>query len=631
VPIVVAEGERAADALLRYGLVAVGTVTGADMCPSSGSLAVLEGRPVILWPDADEPGREHMQRIAAALAGVAATVRVVTPPPDVPEAWDAADTDAETAKRLVAEAVPVVVEESGSDAEDEPPVQPWVPFPLDMLPPQLSALAYHGAASIGCNAAFIAVAGLVVLAAAIGTARWALVKVGWKEPALLWALLVGRSGAARKTPALDLVAAPLQEAESRYFVAWRAAMDAHDLEMHQWKSKKNRGPKPKPPARARAILDDATLESIAIALDGSPRGVILCRDEGAGWLRGFDLYHDGGQGVDVPAWLSMYGASSVTVDRVSRVPLRLDHAFVAVLGTIQPGTARECMTPQLVEAGLGARILFVHPPERARKWTEAVVPDAVSSGWGRLVERLLAVPREVDEGGRGVEVFVPLDDEARALFASWVNELGERALTAPGPVSAALAKLEGAAARIALILRLADEPQATSIDAETMRRALGLAKWLADEQARCWALFGGGAHHDPVLDALYDWLDGREVTVRDVMRTGPRPLRKRDAAWAAVWGLVRDGRCEWVGTDFPGRGSRFRPKRGDTRSSTDAPADGHSMGWAGDSPDEPVSPVATSPSETCGVPEPPPPPSGEPALDGLRGEEFAGGAWTVEI
>ena len=88
--VVIAEGEKAADALLEAGFCALGTVTGAGGTPDAEALQVLEGFEVVLWPDNDGPGRAHMGRIAEALRGVAAEVRVFEWH-DAPEKGDAAD------------------------------------------------------------------------------------------------------------------------------------------------------------------------------------------------------------------------------------------------------------------------------------------------------------------------------------------------------------------------------------------------------------------------------------------------------------------------------------------------------------------------------------------------------------
>ena len=77
--ILIAEGEKAADALHKAGYVAVGTVTGASGLPSEGSLAPLLGFTgrVYLWPDNDEPGRQHMDRVAKRLVAMGKTPYVI--------------------------------------------------------------------------------------------------------------------------------------------------------------------------------------------------------------------------------------------------------------------------------------------------------------------------------------------------------------------------------------------------------------------------------------------------------------------------------------------------------------------------------------------------------------------------
>ena len=90
VPVVVTEGEKAADALRRAGIMGVGTVTGASGTPSAEVLEVMRGRKVILWPDNDSGGFEHMGRVAEGLVDVAAEL-LWYEWAEAPEKGDAAD------------------------------------------------------------------------------------------------------------------------------------------------------------------------------------------------------------------------------------------------------------------------------------------------------------------------------------------------------------------------------------------------------------------------------------------------------------------------------------------------------------------------------------------------------------
>lgn len=88
--IVICEGEKAADALWDRGFLAVASVTGAAAIPCDESLKSVTRFRVRLWPDSDDPGRQHMARIAARLVALGADVRIIEWA-DAPNGGDAAD------------------------------------------------------------------------------------------------------------------------------------------------------------------------------------------------------------------------------------------------------------------------------------------------------------------------------------------------------------------------------------------------------------------------------------------------------------------------------------------------------------------------------------------------------------
>ena len=93
--VVVCEGEKAADALAtiekELGVVAVGTITGAAVIPGDSALSILNGRTVILWPDNDAPGCNHMNNIATRLHALGGSNISMVDWPDAPAGGDAAD------------------------------------------------------------------------------------------------------------------------------------------------------------------------------------------------------------------------------------------------------------------------------------------------------------------------------------------------------------------------------------------------------------------------------------------------------------------------------------------------------------------------------------------------------------
>ncbi len=82
--ITVCEGEKAADALTKYNIIATSGPHGAGKA-GYVDWKPLAGKKVILWPDADDEGRKHMVQVAEIL-------RDLTPKPDM-KILDPADLD----------------------------------------------------------------------------------------------------------------------------------------------------------------------------------------------------------------------------------------------------------------------------------------------------------------------------------------------------------------------------------------------------------------------------------------------------------------------------------------------------------------------------------------------------------
>lgn len=93
----VCEGEKAADAVeqLLPGLIGITSIGGSNAAGKT-DWGPLAGRRVVVWPDADPPGKDYAARVGQALTGIGAkSVMIITPPDNVKLGWDAADALAE--------------------------------------------------------------------------------------------------------------------------------------------------------------------------------------------------------------------------------------------------------------------------------------------------------------------------------------------------------------------------------------------------------------------------------------------------------------------------------------------------------------------------------------------------------
>jgi putative DNA primase/helicase len=131
--IYIAEGEKDVDSLRSHILVATCNPGGAGKWRASYS-QYLKSHDVILLPDNDQAGEAHMQDVAAKLAGIARSIRILrlpdlSPKGDVSD-WFAAGGTAEKLEQLAAEAPQLRPDQT----EEAPTTETMPDDPLIALP-----------------------------------------------------------------------------------------------------------------------------------------------------------------------------------------------------------------------------------------------------------------------------------------------------------------------------------------------------------------------------------------------------------------------------------------------------------------------------------------------------------------
>ena len=226
----------------------------------------------------------------------------------------------------------------------------WRPFPVDAIPQPVGRYIQAAGASIGCDPAFVALPLLSAIAGAVGTSTRIELKPDWHEPSILWTGIVGDSGT-HKSPSLKAATRFADSQDARGEIrAFRDDMAAYDVEQQRyetelkvWQRKPSGSAPEKPvaPTCKRFSIADVTIEALADRLADNPRGVLIGRDELAGWLDSFNQYK-GGRGADTAAWLSIHNAGSLRVDRRGgdRKTIFVQSAAVSITGGIQPPVLR---------------------------------------------------------------------------------------------------------------------------------------------------------------------------------------------------------------------------------------------------------------------------------------------------
>jgi len=209
-----------------------------------------------------------------------------------------------------------------------------------------------------------------------------------------------------------------------------------------------------------------------------------------------------------------------------------------------------------------ARLLLACPPRRPKEWRETDLDAATADAVSLLFERLFGLTPDVDQLGNDRPRLINLDARAREAWVAFYNAQAEEQADLSGDLAAAWSKLEGYAARLALVVHLVRGVTAcqgiADLTEESIQAGVTLSRWFAAEAARVYSILSEDAERRE-MRLLMEWISGRpgaSVTARALSR-GPRRYRDNpDGAEAALAALVKAGMATWVWLDPGPTGGR---------------------------------------------------------------------------
>jgi hypothetical protein len=173
------------------------------------------------------------------------------------------------------------------------------PFPLDVLPAALQRYVSEAAAAFSCPPDYPAMAVMAVAGAAIGNSRMLEIRRTFTASAALYVCIIGEPGVT-KTPLLSFVLKPvhkrsqeLAEEHARAMAKFIRAKQEHTKAKRKGEGQVAVDEALKPPVEQRIDTTDSTVEAIADLLSKNYRGLLLYREELAGWALSMNNYRKG--------------------------------------------------------------------------------------------------------------------------------------------------------------------------------------------------------------------------------------------------------------------------------------------------------------------------------------------------
>lgn len=350
----------------------------------------------------------------------------------------------------------------------------------------------------------------------------------WIEFANLWGMVVGRPSM-MKSPAMKAVLKFLEILASRAIDEYNISLMQYERELESWKirnkaceevyksdykdSLKNKAKTqkaverhteemPVKPTKRRYKTQDATTEKLGEILIDNPQGLLVHRDELAGWLSSFEKNgREGDRQFFLESWS---GNQAFDVDRIERGSLHIPSLCLSIFGSIQPGPLsqyiRSAMQGGTGDDGFIQRFQVMVWPDAKDHWE---LIQGVSMGELEVpVNQIFNCLDSLTFDSIGAPVILSFTSEAQALFDLW-QEGYEKRLRA-GDLSphmeAHLTKYKKLLPSLCLILEHVREavngkhPSAVSV--HTLESAIS---WLAYFESHAHRIYGSGANAIPKI------------------------------------------------------------------------------------------------------------------------------------
>jgi hypothetical protein len=312
------------------------------------------------------------------------------------------------------------------------------------------------------------------------------------------------------------------------------------------------------------MLSDVTIERVASLLaSAAPKGILMTRDELAGWLLGMNAYNEGARAF----WIEAYGGRRYSVDRQkSSEPIIVPRLAVSWYGGIQPSLVAQVM--QGADDGLLARFMWFWPdPFPFKRPRRPPATDWAIMAFDRL--RMLDLAAS-DDGP--MPLTVKLDDPAAERLEGFAQLMQERKETTTALLRSAIGKARGLVLRLSLVLEYlrwcGEDGYAAPPDTITEDALIAAAKFVSDyvlPMAERTYSDATSTETDNNTTTLARWIAKERpatVHVRDMQRNVRLPgLRDAKTIHAACAALIEAG---WLGrpaagTTFQQRGTKAYP------------------------------------------------------------------------
>jgi putative DNA primase/helicase len=278
----------------------------------------------------------------------------------------------------------------------------------------------------------------------------------------------------------------------------------------------------KAPSCKRLKTNDATIEKLIELFLENPNGLLLVRDELAGWLSSLNKSgREGDRELHIESW---NGYGSYTVDRIGRGTVHVPSLCLSILGGIQPDKLKKLITNSLDtnDDGLLQRFQLLIYPEIKGKWKNHDVSPNIEAQKtvSKLIEKIHNFEVKEEIGFKGLR----FDTQSQDLFNSWREQL-EHSLRS-GEIEniffeSHLSKYRSLVPSLALIFEILEKSISCSvISVESTQLAIQWSEYLLEHAKKVYQV--SNYPHFASIQAFQKKLMAGKIRDGDTVRTVAR-------------------------------------------------------------------------------------------------------------
>jgi putative DNA primase/helicase len=424
-------------------------------------------------------------------------------------------------------------------------------FPLSVLPPVLRNFADL---SIKVIQAPCAMVGQSILAAAsLAVQSLGNVSIdGRSFPLSCFFLTVGASGE-RKSGSYKPALQPFWEYERQLIEASKSGWNEYCAELESWKRDKgvilkkgenvrqrliDLGPEPSPPLEGQIIAEEPTFEGIYRLLQNGQPSIAVFSDEGGRFLGGHGMMKDN-QLKTVTGFSTLWDGAPITRTRSGDGSSTLYGRRCAIHLMMQPNIARDLFgNTLLLGQGFLSRCLIAYPESKIgnRPYLETDLFQSVEYvAYFEKIMQLLHWSQPIVDGTRN-ELSpreIVLSGDAKKEWVAFHDDV-EREMREGGElffIRGFAAKAAEHAARLAGVVTLVQDPEATEISVEAVFAGIELLRFYLKEALRLFHT----SNDDPDLilaEKCLEWCASGEgvFSLPCLYQKGPSAVRNKKTA-----------------------------------------------------------------------------------------------------